>query len=86
MTKRKGILIIRNPDVNKNEADFTFSGDLGDINPSTDYYVKVIYPYDYIFPKTVKLNQRINIPLEGYEILTAELSLQIVLIRIYQPE
>lgn len=73
MTKGKGILVLRNPDVNEHDAEFTFSGNLGNIDPLTDYYVKVIYPYNYIFPLTVKLNDKINIPLTGYEILTAEL-------------
>ncbi|MHB8581295.1 MAG: hypothetical protein ACYDA4_15735 [Ignavibacteriaceae bacterium] len=72
-TKDKGILLLRNPDVEAKQTKIKLTQDLGDIDPSTKYYVKIIYPYNMILPNTVKINQELNIRLDGYEVLTAEL-------------
>ena len=71
--KDKGILLLRNPDVMKKKVSIKLTPDLGDIDPSTKYYVKVIYPYNLILPKPIKLNETLNLDLNGYEVLTAEL-------------
>ncbi len=71
--KEKGILLLRNPDAMKKKVSIKLTPDLGDIDPLTEYYVKVIYPYNFILPKPVKLNETLNLDLSGYEVLTAEL-------------
>jgi len=71
--KDKGILLLRNPSVSKQTANIDLTPDLGDIDPSGEYYVKIIYPYNFILPKPVKLNQTLSINLDGYEVLAAEL-------------
>ncbi len=73
LRKDKGILLLRNPDVARRTASINMTPDLGDIDPSTEYYVKVIYPYNLILPRPVKLNQKLSIDLDGYEVLAAEL-------------
>ena len=73
LRKEKGILLLRNPGVAKRKVSITLTPDLGDINPSTEYYLKVIYPYNLILPKPVKMNQKLSIELDGYEVLSAEL-------------
>ncbi len=69
----KGILILRNPDVTKKSVTIKLTPDLGAIDPSVNYYVKIIYPYNLILPNSVKMNQNLVINLNGYEVLTAEL-------------
>ena len=69
----KGILLLRNPDVKKQTAKIKLTADLGDMDPSKEYYIKVIYPYNYIYASPVKLNKELNIKLDGYEVLAAEL-------------
>ena len=73
MRKDKGILLLRNPDVFKRTVSIDMTPNLGDIDPSTEYYVKVIYPYNLILPEPVKLNQSLTVNLDGYEVLAAEL-------------
>ncbi len=73
LTKDKGILLLRNPDVESRNVKIKLTPDLGDINPSAKYYVKVIYPYNMILPKPVTMNQELSINLQGYEVLTAEI-------------
>lgn len=71
--KDKGILLLRNPDVEARQTKIKLTPDLGDIDPSAKYFVKIIYPYNMILPNSVKINQELNIRLDGYEVLTAEL-------------
>jgi hypothetical protein len=71
--KDKGILLLRNPNVEAKAVKIKLTPDLGDIDPSTKYFVKIIYPYNMILPKPVGINQELTIKLEGYEVLTAEL-------------
>ncbi len=73
LRKDKGILLLRNPDVKKQEAKIKLTAGLGDMDPEKEYYVKVIYPFNYIYPDPVKLGQDMNIGLDGYEVLAAEL-------------
>ncbi len=73
LTKEKGILLLRNPYITDQNVDLKLTPNLGDIDPKKEYYVKVIYPYNYIFPKPVKVNQVLSFNLDGYEVLTAEL-------------
>ncbi len=73
LTKEKGILLLRNPDVAAHEAKIRLTPELGEIAPSTEYFVKVIYPYNMILPQPVNAGSVLSIPLEGYEVLAAEL-------------
>jgi len=73
MRKDKGILLLRNPDVSRRTVSIDMTPGLGDIDPSTEYYVKVIYPYNLILPNPVKMNQNLTVKLNGYEVLAAEL-------------
>ena len=72
-TKDKGIILLRNPDIKKNEIELKLEDRFGDIDSTKTYYLKVFYPYNYIFGKTVKLGQSIRIPLNSYEVLAGEL-------------
>ena len=72
-TKDKGILILRNPNVEESKSKIKLTADLGDINPLIEYYVKIIYPYNMVLPEPVRLNQYLSIDMSGYEVLTAEL-------------
>ncbi len=73
MTKSKGIVVLRNPGVDRKTANVSLTADLGDIDPNVPYYLKVIYPYNYIFPHPVKLGEGLKLTLDGYEVLAAEL-------------
>ncbi len=73
LTKEKGILLVRNPYVTKQSVNIKLKAALGDIDPSTKYYVKIIYPYNLVLPRPVKLGEVISLTLDGYEVLTAEL-------------
>jgi hypothetical protein len=72
-SKDKGILLLRNPDVGTRETKIKLTPDLGDIDSSTKYFVKIIYPYNMILPDPVSLNQNLSIDMDGYEVLAAEL-------------
>ena len=73
LTKEKGILVLRNPNAIKQTISLQLAPELGDIDPDVAYYVKVIYPYNFILPEPVKINGRVSVELDGYEVLTAEL-------------
>ena len=73
LTKDKGILLLRNPDVTRHEVKVKLTPDFGDISTSSKYFIKVIYPYNMILPDPVGINQEFVLNLDGYEILTAEL-------------
>ncbi|HXX65299.1 MAG TPA: hypothetical protein VEO56_15980, partial [Bacteroidota bacterium] len=49
------------------------TSDLVDLDATTQYYVKVIYPYNMILPTPVGLDGLLSLRLDGYEVLTAEL-------------
>ena len=70
--KDKGILLLRNPDIDKNDVELKLDGSLGDIDPTKEYYLKVFYPYNFVFGKTIKLGQSIKIPVNSYEVLAGE--------------
>jgi len=71
-TKEKGILLLRNPDVNRKEIELKLTDEMGDIDSSKEYYLKVFYPYNYVFGQKIKPNQSITIPLNSYEVLAGE--------------
>ena len=71
-TKDKGILLLRNPDINKKDVELKLDDKFGDIDSTKEYYLKVFYPYNYVFGKPVKLGQSIIIPLNSYEVLAGE--------------
>ncbi len=73
MTRDKGILLLRNPGPGKKKVSLSLTPNLGDFDPATEYYVRVIYPYNFILPKPVRMGQRLSFHLSGYEVLTAEL-------------
>ncbi len=73
LTKDKGIFLLRNPYITKQRVNLRLTANLGDIDPTTEYYVRVIYPYNFILSKPVKVNQDLSFNLKGYEVLTAEL-------------
>lgn len=73
LTKKKGILILRNPNVRKQKVSLRLTADLGDIAPATKYCVKVIYPYNLVLPKKVEMDGDLTLDLDGYEVLAAEL-------------
>ncbi|MDR3628525.1 MAG: alpha-galactosidase [Ignavibacteriaceae bacterium] len=73
LTNDKGILLLRNPNVDMKEVKIKLSPDLGEVNESEKYFVKIIYPYNMILPNPVGINQEIKVNLDGYEVLTAEL-------------
>jgi hypothetical protein len=73
ITKDKGILLLRNPNVDAHDVKIKLTPDLGDIDPTSKYFVKIIYPYNMILPKPVGINQELNLHLNSYEVLTAEL-------------
>jgi len=73
MTREKGIVLLRNPAPAERTVRLKLTPDLGDFDPSTDYYIRVIYPYNRVLPAPVRLNGLLSLDLEGYEVLTAEL-------------
>jgi hypothetical protein len=73
MTREKGILLVRNPGPAERTVRVNLTPDLGDFDASTDYYVKVIYPYNRILSDPVRLGGVLSLGLGGYEVLTAEL-------------
>jgi len=73
LTKDKGIILLRNPDVSKKVTEIKLTADLGDIDPLKEYFVKIVYPYNMILDKPVKLNDALKIDLDAYQVLTAEL-------------
>ncbi|HUI63469.1 MAG TPA: hypothetical protein VL126_01405 [Bacteroidota bacterium] len=73
MTRPKGILLLRNPGPLERAIRMKLTSDLVDLDPSTRYYVKVIYPYNLILPAPVGLGGLLSFRLDGYEVLTAEL-------------
>lgn len=73
MTKRKGILVLRNPDVVGQHLAIKLSPELGEFDSSTKYFVKVVYPYTMILPKPVGPGESVDLHLDSYEVLTAEL-------------
>ena len=73
MTKSKGILLLRNPGPVDKKVKFSLSQKLGEFSRKTEYYVKIVYPYNFIFPKPVKMGEALSFDLNGYEVLTAEL-------------
>jgi hypothetical protein len=72
-TSEKSILLLRNPNVEARVTKIKLTADLGDFDPLAEYFVKIIYPYNMILPKPVRLNQDLSINMGGYEVLTAEL-------------
>ncbi|MGA7722558.1 MAG: hypothetical protein WCA84_15410 [Ignavibacteriaceae bacterium] len=68
-----GILLLRNPGIDAREVIIKLTPELGDIDPSAKYFVKIIYPYNMILPEPVEINRELKIHLNGCEILTAEL-------------
>jgi len=73
MKREKGILLVRNPGPAGRAVHLNLTPDLGDFEPSTDYYVNVIYPYNRILPKPVRTGGVLSLDLGGYEVMTAEL-------------
>jgi hypothetical protein len=73
MTREKGILLVRNPGPAERTVRLNLTPDLGDFDASTDYYVRVIYPYNRVLPDPVRPGGIVSLPLGGYEVLTAEL-------------
>ncbi len=73
LTKDKSILLLRNPSIKIREAKIKLNSDLGDIDPKTKYFVKIIYPYNLILPEPVSINQSLSIDMDGYEVIAAEL-------------
>lgn len=73
MTREKGILLVRNPGPAERKVRLKLTPDLGDFDASTDYYVRVIYPYNRVLPDPVRLGGVLSLGLGGYEVMTAEL-------------
>ena len=73
VTKDKGVLLLRNPNIAAKEAAITLTPDLGDIDPSAEYFIKIIYPYNMILPEPVKMGQVLTLAMDGYEVLAAEM-------------
>jgi len=73
LTENKGILLLRNPSVDPQEVKLQLTDALGEISETKKYYVKVIYPYNYIYPNQVGIDELINLKLDSYEVLTIEL-------------
>jgi len=73
MTRPKGILLLRNPGPLERTIRLKLTSDLVDLDATTQYYVKVIYPYNMILPTPVGLDGLLSLRLDGYEVLTAEL-------------
>jgi hypothetical protein len=73
MTREKGILLVRNPGPAERTVRVNLTPDLGDFDASTEYYVRVIYPYNRILPDPVRPGGVLSLALGGYEVLTAEL-------------
>ena len=72
-TKAKGIILLRNPNIQKQGVNLRLTEDLGDLDPRTEYYVKINYPYSLVLPKRVKVGGTLSLDLNGYEVLEAEL-------------
>ena len=73
MTRKKGLVLLRNPGPTPRDIRLRMSGELVDIDPSTEYYVNVIYPYSMLLPSPLKLNGVLSLRLDGYQVLAAEL-------------
>ena len=73
MTENKGVLLLRNPGPDDKKVKFLLTPKLGEFSPGTEYYINVIYPYNFIFPKPVRMREALSFNLNGYEVLTAEL-------------
>lgn len=73
LTRQKGIILLRNPDIEPKTATIKLSPELGELDPDQYYVLRIIYPYQYITGGLVKANSVLHLPLNGYEILAAEL-------------
>lgn len=69
----KGIVLLRNPSIENKTVQVPLSADFGQMNPETDYYVKIVYPYNYILPASVRADGSFTLDLDGYEVVVAEL-------------
>jgi hypothetical protein len=72
-TAKKGILLLRNPDVYEKIVKIKPADYDGDLDPLKKYYVKIIFPYNMILPKPVTPGQQFSITLGGYEVLAADI-------------
>jgi len=73
LTRRKGIILLRNPAIEPKTATIKLSPELGELDPDQHYVLRIIYPYQYIAGELVKANTVLHLPINGYEILAAEL-------------
>ncbi len=73
MTKRKGILLLRNPGVEGQDVSIALTPALGDFDSSAQYVMKIIYPYSMILPKPVSVGRDLVVHLDAYQVLAAEL-------------
>ena len=73
LTGKKGILLIRNPSVHPQEVKINLTNFPGEISDSEKYYVKKVYPYNFIYPKPVASDESIDLTIDSYQVLTIEL-------------
>ncbi len=73
LTKEKGIILLRNPYVEAKDVEIKLTENLGELDQSKEYYLRVIYPYNFIYSKPVKANQSVKFDLDSYEMKVIEL-------------
>lgn len=69
----KGIIILRNPFIEKKSVTINIDSSLGLMNSNQDYFVIITYPYNKVLKEKITFPGKFDIEINGYEILVCEL-------------
>jgi len=69
----KGIIILRNPFIDKQSVTVKIDSTLGLMNSNQEYFVKITYPYNKVLSEKITFPGEFNVQINGYEILVCEL-------------
>jgi hypothetical protein len=69
----KGIIILRNPFIDKQSVTVKIDSTLGLMNSNQEYFVKITYPYNKVLNEKITFPGEFNVQINGYEILVCEL-------------
>lgn len=73
LTPAKGIVLFRNPAAGPSHVEFVLADSLGQLASGTAYVLHMLYPYNIVLPGTYRPGDRIDLPLDPYEVVLAEL-------------
>lgn len=69
----KAILVVRNPYIQKKFINIKIDDKFDGLKHGVRYYVKIIYPYNLVLPRSFTYGDAFRIELNGYEVLAAEI-------------